>query len=38
MTGIVFGLMLLYGHVPTVCGQGGGGVIIDINSLLRQGQ
>lgn len=26
------------GHVPTVSGSGGGGVIIDINSLLRQGQ
>lgn len=26
------------GHVPTVSGTGGGGVIIDINSLLRQGQ
>jgi regulator of protease activity HflC (stomatin/prohibitin superfamily) len=26
------------GEVPTVSGQGGGGVIIDINSLLKQGQ
>ena len=26
------------GHVPTVSGSGGGGVIIDINSLLKQGQ
>jgi len=26
------------GHVPTVSSSGGGGVIIDINSLLKQGQ
>ncbi|MHB0912794.1 MAG: prohibitin family protein [Armatimonadota bacterium] len=26
------------GHVPTVSGSGGGGIIIDINSLLRPGQ
>ena len=26
------------GHVPTVSGSGGGGVIIDINSLLQRGQ
>lgn len=26
------------GHVPTVSGNGGGGVMIDINSLMRQGQ
>lgn len=26
------------GHVPTVSGQGGGGVIIDINSLMKSGQ
>ena len=26
------------GHVPTVSGAGGGGVILDINSLMRPGQ
>jgi regulator of protease activity HflC (stomatin/prohibitin superfamily) len=26
------------GHVPTVSGSGGGGVIIDINSLMKTGQ
>ncbi|MCX6376299.1 MAG: prohibitin family protein, partial [Armatimonadetes bacterium] len=26
------------GHVPTVSGAGGGGVILDINSLMRTGQ